>query len=265
MNTRHQNRRQRPPRPLAFTLIEVMISVAIFSMVVAVIYSTWFLILNSSRTAMLAAAQVQRQRVAIHTIEDSLTTIQSFQASPQYYSFIVSNGESSLLSFTSRLPEGFPRGGRYERFSVRRLIFNVEPPPNPDNAFAENANEKDLVMRQYPILTGMDSDEQAFPVVLARNVRKFSVECWDTNAQNWVDEWDTTNSIPPLIKVDLVLGRNSDNLDNSAPTFSISRVIAPPAEMMPTVVQVPSGGNNGSAPNLNLNLGGRSISTGGGR
>ncbi len=250
-----QNRRQ-SPRHAGFTLIEVMISVAIFSMVVAAIYSTWFLILNGTRTAQVAAAQVQRQRITIHSIEESLTTIQSFQASPQYYSFVVSNGDSSSLSFTSRLPDDFPGSGRYSGYSVRRLIFSVEPPPNPANTSVENTGEKDLVLRQYPILTGMSSDEQADPLVLARNVQTFSVECWDTNAMDWVDEWDTTNSIPPLIRVDLVLGRNTDNFGSSTPTFSVSRLISPPSEMMPTIVQVPSGVNNG------LNPGGPGIKVG---
>jgi prepilin-type N-terminal cleavage/methylation domain-containing protein len=244
----------RQPRSLAFTLIEVMIAVAIFSMVVAAIYSIWTLILNSTRTAQQAAAQVQRERIAIHTIEDSLTFIQSFQASPQYYSFVVQNGDTPMLEYTSRLPDDFPRGGRYEGFSVRRLIFTIEPPPNPANTYVDNNGEKDLVMRQYPILTGMDPDEQANPLVLARNVQKFSVECWDTNTGDWSDEWDTTNSIPQMIRVDLELGRNTSNFGNSAPAFSVSRLIAVPCEMMPTIVQVPNGANGIGGAGINLNL-----------
>jgi len=234
-------------RSLAFTLIEVMIAVAIFSMVVAAIYSIWTLILNSTHTAQQAAAQVQRERIAIHTIEDSLTSIQSFQASPQYYSFVVENGDSPMLAYTSRLPDDFPRGGRYEGFSVRRLIFTIEPPPNPGNTFVDNTGEKDLVMRQYPILTGMDPDEQVNPLVLARNVQKFTVECWDTNTGDWDDKWDTTNSIPQLIRVDLELGRNTSNFGNSARAFSTSRIIAVPCQMMPTIVQVPNGANGGAS------------------
>ncbi|MGO8764810.1 MAG: prepilin-type N-terminal cleavage/methylation domain-containing protein [Limisphaerales bacterium] len=242
-------------RPKGFTLIEVMIAMAIFSMVVAAIYSTWYLILRGTHTAQEAAAQVQRERIAIHTIEDSLTSIQSFQASPQYYSFVLENGDSPLLSYSSRLPEDFPRSGRYGGFNVRRLIFTVEPPPNPGNAFVENTSEKDLVLRQYPILTGIDPDEQAAPFVLARNVQTFSVECWDTNTGDWVDEWDNTNAIPPMIRVDLVLGKNATAFGN-APTFSVSRIIAVPSEMMPAIVQMPRGVNNGLPP-MNLNVPGR--------
>ncbi|HEY3760640.1 MAG TPA: prepilin-type N-terminal cleavage/methylation domain-containing protein [Verrucomicrobiae bacterium] len=242
MKMRHQR------RSLAFTLIEVMIAVAIFSMVIAAIFSIWNLINQSLHTAQQAAAQVQRERIAIHSIEDSLISIQSFQASPQYYSFVVQNGDSPMLQFTSELPSDFIGGGRYPNFNVRRLIFTVEPPPNPVNAFTVNANEKDLVLRQYPILTGMSSDEQINPLVLARNVQKFSVECWDTNTEEWSDEWETTNSIPPMVRIDLEVGRNTDNFANSAPAYSVSRIIAIPTQMMPTAVQVPNGNGTTAAP-----------------
>ena len=99
-------------------------------------------------------------------------------------------------------------------------------------------------MRQYPILFGMSSDELKAPIVLARNVQKFSVECWDTNAGDWVDEWDNTNYIPPLVRVDLVLGKNTDNFGKATPTFEASRIISIPAQMAPTIVEVPNGINH---------------------
>ena len=69
----------------AFTLIEIMVAFAIFGMIVAAIYSTWVLILKSSRVGQETAAQIQRERITVRTIEDSLTCIQSFQASMKYY------------------------------------------------------------------------------------------------------------------------------------------------------------------------------------
>jgi len=78
----------------AFTLIEIMVAIAIFGMIVAAIYSTWVLILKSSRVGQEAAAQIQRQRIAVRTIEDSLTCVQSFQASMKYYIFVVQTATS---------------------------------------------------------------------------------------------------------------------------------------------------------------------------
>ena len=239
---------QKSFRLRAFTLIEIMIAFMIFMFVVAAVYSTWMIVVKSAIIGKEAAAQVQRQRIAVRTIENSLTGIQSFQASMQYYSFIVQNGDQPELSFTARLPDIFPRNGKFVQpgtgrdFPVRRLTFTVEPPPDgPGNDSSEN----DLVLRQNPILMDMDPAEQSTPLVLARNVKYFTIECWDTNAQDWATEWDNTNSIPPLIRVTLTLD------GPGAPVLPISCLVAPPAMTMPTFVQRPAiGGGPGSVPTL---------------
>jgi len=216
----------------AFTLIEVMIAMTIFCLVVGAIYSSWDLIWRASRVSQAAAARVQRQRVAIHTLEDSLTCIQSFQASMKYYSFIVSE-DPPELDFTARLPDNFPRNGKFGDLNVRQLQFTLQSGPD---------SEMDLVLRQKPILLDLDADEQKNPLVLARYVQTFKVECWDTNQAEWVTEWDDTNSIPPLIRVELVLGSGNHDYGNAAPARTVSRVIAVPSQTMPVAVQMGSSG-----------------------
>ena len=228
----------------AFTLIEIMVSIVIFSIVVAAIYSTWTVVIRSREVGQEAAAQVQRQRVAIHTIENALTCIQSFQASMQYYSFIVSNGDPAMLSFTARLPNTFPRSGKFGDFHQRRLTFSVEAGPD---------SEKDLVLRQNPILMDMDSDEQSDPLVLARGVKDFIVECWDTNTLDWDTEWDDTNSIPPMLRVTLTLAGTGNADNNLSPQYIVTRDLAIPSETMPTVVQMPRGGGGGGGGGGNKN------------
>jgi prepilin-type N-terminal cleavage/methylation domain-containing protein len=221
----------------AFTLIEIMVAIAIFGMIVAAIYSTWVLILKSSRVGQEAAAQIQRQRIAVRTIEDSLTCVQSFQASMKYYYFVVQNGDQPMLSFTARVPAIFPRNGRFGDFNLRRLTFTVEAGPD---------SEKDLVLRQNPILMDVDSDEQSYPLILARNVKNFAVECLDTN-NGWVTEWNDTNSIPPQVRYTLVLGGH-DDFRGAAPTLGITNVVTMRSSTMPSFVQMPRGGG-GNNPN----------------
>jgi general secretion pathway protein J len=236
----------------AFTLIEIMLAIMIFSLVLAAIYSTWILILRSTKVAQGAAAQVQRQRIAVRTIEDSLMCIQSFQASIQYYTFIVQNGDTPGLSFVARLPDNFPRNGRFGDFNLRRLTYTIEPD-------ADAALGNDLMLRQNPILMDMDQDEQNFPLVLAHNVKGFTIECWDTNALDWTEEWDNTNSIPLMVRVTLALGGKKNDSSVSAPELDITRVIAIPSAMLPSVLQTgtPGGGGVGNqrivAPGNNQN------------
>jgi type II secretion system protein J len=216
-------------RRRAFTLVEIMVSIAIFALLAAAVYSTWVVILKSAHVAQVAAARAQRERIAIRTIEDSLTCIQSFQASIQYYSFIIQNGDQPELSFVARVPDVFPRNGRFDS-NLRRLTFAVEPDAD--------SGGKNLVLRQNEILKDMDPDEQSTPLVLARDVKNFLVECWDTNALDWAQEWDNTNYVPPLVRVTLTLdGNNGSGGGDSARV--IAREIAVPSISVPVVMQKP--------------------------
>lgn len=235
-------KRRMPAVARAFTLIEIMLALAVFTMVIAAIYGTWAVIMKSSTVARDVAAQAQRQRITLRTIEDSLMAIQSFQASPQYYSFVVAGDEdASVLSFTARVPEVFPRNGKFinpntrRDFNLRRLTFSLE---------AGAGYEKSLVLRQNPVLMDLDADEQQFPLVLARNVRKFAVECWDPAKKDWVKEWTdaNTNSIPTLLRVNLVLGGNIA-AGSSAPDFAVARLYSLPSQSLPAAAQ-----NVGSVP-----------------
>jgi prepilin-type N-terminal cleavage/methylation domain-containing protein len=237
--------------PCGFTLIEIMVAIAVFTMVVGAIYSSWILLIRATRAAQDVAAQAQRQRVALRTIEDALMAVQAFQASPQYYSFVVENGEAPLLSFTAKVPDVFPRNGKFDdaatgrKFNLRRLTFSVDPGKD---------GEKDLVLRQNPILMDLDNDEQQYPLVLARNVRKFTVTCWDPQKQDWVDDWENTNMIPQVMVVGLDLGGNTAG-GSSAPDFTVTRLLALPGTMMPAAAQNGSaaGGPGGNPANGLLN------------
>jgi hypothetical protein len=202
---------------------------AIFSVVIAAIYSTWTLILRATQVGQNTAAQAQRQRIALRTIEDSLTCIQSFQASMKYYVFtnLAGSDGRSVLSFTARLPEVFPRNGKFGGFNLRRLTFSVE---------SARGSEKDLVLRQNPVLMDMDVDERQTPLVLARNVEKFTVECWDTNTMDWVNAWDDTNTIPALVRISLGLGGNIGS-GGAAPGLAVVRVVAIPSGTLPFGLQ----------------------------
>ncbi len=214
------------PRPCrAFTLIEIMMAMAIFSMVVTAIYATWTLIIKSAKIGQEAAAQVQRERVAFRTFEDALVCARSFQADLQHYSFVVENGSEPTLSFVARLPEFFPRSGRFGDFDVRRVTFSLENGSD---------GQQQLVLRQTPILMETDETEQQYPFVLSRNVSKMEFELWDARKGKWVDEWTTTNEIPSMIHLTLTYSRHNPDKPYATPqTEVVSRVVDISSTMVP--------------------------------
>lgn len=234
-----------------FTLIEILLALGIFSMLIAALYSTWILVIRATIVGRGTAAQLQRERVAMTTIENSLTCIQSHQASIDYYLFDVQNGEQPILSFTAFLPDSFPRSGEFEGstpngssyldYHLRRVTFSLQ---------GNEQNGKDLVLRQNPVLMDMLPDEQNTPLVLAKNVTDFLVECWDTNTMDWDTAWDATNMIPPLVRVTLGFGSSAGGAQ------LITREISFPSGTMPSMVQAPNyNGGGGGFNNFQMNNG----------
>lgn len=228
-----------------------MVAMMVFSMVIAAIYSTWALVLRASQVGQDAAAQAQRQRVVLRAIGDALMGVESFQASQKYYWFRLANGGEPYLSFVARLPDTYARNGKFvgaaggRDASSRRVTFSL--------AAGENG-EKDLILRQNPVLMDMDQDEEKYPLVLARNVKTFTIEWWGTNNLNepgWSMDWDDsmTNTIPAMLRVHLVMGANVAN-GNSAPEFAATRIYTVPSQMMPAIVQRGGLGGPGGGPGL---------------
>lgn len=216
-----------PPRA-GFTLVEILISLAILSLVVAAIYSSWTAILRASKVGLEAAASAQRSRIAMRKLEDSLTCAQMFSLNAPYYGFVAENGSDAMLSFVARLPQSFPRSGRFGDFDVRRLTYSVEQGKDGHN---------DFVLRQRPILMDFDEDEENFPVVLAQNVKEFSMEFYEPRVRDWVDEWRQTNQLPKLIKFTLsVKQADSHRVQTVQET---TRIVAIPSAGVPQQMQAP--------------------------
>jgi len=207
-----------------FTLIEILVALAIFGLVVTAMYSGWMAILRSSKIGLEAAAQAQRERVAIRTIEEALTEARSFQADLRHYAFVGENGDQAVLSFVARLQKSFPRSGKFGDFDVRRVTFSVEQGPNFENL---------LLLRQSPILMEFDEDEKEHPLVLAKNVKEMVLEFWNPNRGEWADDWTQTNSLPKMVKVTLQFTSPNQRYGSSRVDQEITRIVALPSITVP--------------------------------
>jgi general secretion pathway protein J len=242
MNTAPCHLKRRPAG--AFTLVEILIAIGIFSLVLAAIFSSWTAILRSSKTALNVAASVQRSRISLRMLEDSLGSAQSFGANLPLYSFVAQNGDDAALSFVARLSEQFPRSGKFGEFDVRRLTFTIESAPD---------STRQLVLRQSPILMEPDEDEQKHPIVLAKNVKGFEMQFWDTQKNDWVDTWDNakTNQLPKLVMFTLKV---ADSPTDRQAKEEITRIVSLPSVTVQPIWQSPRIQGQPNNPNLNPNV-----------
>ncbi len=207
-------------RASAFTLLEIMVALALLSVVVMAIYSGWNAIVKGSRVGLDAAAASQRSRISMRTLQDALLSTCMFAQNGKYYGFVAdTEGEFASLSFVARLPSTFSRAGRFDGVDVRRLNFTVESVGESKNC---------LVLRQYPLLLlEPDHVEEEHPLILARDVSKFILEFWDQKSGDWATEWSTTNRLPQMVRITLGLGRLDQY--SSQPQELMFGVVALPA------------------------------------
>jgi prepilin-type N-terminal cleavage/methylation domain-containing protein len=211
-----------------FTLVELMVALGIFTIIMALIYSTWNAIMGATANGLKVAADVQRSRVAIDAVEDAILSSRMFTLNLKYYSFIVDkDGDYSSLALTSRLPKGFIGSGLYRDQVVRRVTFGVEPGADRQN---------DFVMTQMPILLETNAVLQPYSIVLAHDVQFFVLEFWDQRKKAWTDQLLTTNQLPPIVKV--TLGVGSTRTPGVAAEL-MTRTIAIPSLPVPREAQAP--------------------------
>jgi len=217
-----------------------MIAIGILALILTAIFSTWTAILRSIQVGNNAAASVQRARIAIRTIDESLASARMFVKTTRFsqsltnYDFIAVNGSEPLLSFVARLDKFFPRSGKFGDLDVRRVTFFLKE---------GTGSTHDLVLRQQPLLMDEDEDEKRRPLLLAKNVKELQFMFWDSRKNDWTDEWEQVGQLPRLV---MVILKVADRVDSTRADEIITRMVSIPAIPVAETWQmpVPMGGPN---------------------
>ncbi len=206
-------------RPRAFTLVEIMVAIAVFMLIMGSILACWKAIVSGAQTGETAAAMAQRARTSMRAIEDSLNNLEITRANIRYDAFIADTTDPQFasLSFTARLPASFLGSDYFGDNVMRRVIFDVEKDPG------EKLN---LVMTQYPLLAVANDQNPPKSIILARDVSAFVLEFWSPKDEDWLSEFTKTDEVPPMIRITLGTGHSAH--DAKIPFEVISRGVVPP-------------------------------------
>lgn len=179
------------PSAAAFTMVEVLLAIGIFGLVMIAIYSSWSSILRGTRIGLTAAAEVQRTRIAIRSLEESLSAAVMYADNPLYYGFFAdTSGDFAYLSFVARVPESFPGSGLFPGQPLRRVTFHVD-------------GAKNLLLSQSTLL---DISEQPYTIKLAPKTAVFGLEFFNPRMNEWLPEWIATNALPTMVRVAMDFG-----------------------------------------------------------
>jgi hypothetical protein len=212
-------------------MLEVLLAFAIFSMVIIAIYSSWSAIMRGTRTGLTAAAEVQRTRVAIRSLEESLGAAVMYADNPRYYGFYAdTTGPFAYLSFVSRLPESFPGSGLFDGETMRRVTFAVD-------------GQKNLLLMQSSILSVQD---EPYTIQLAPKTAVFAVEFYNARMNEWLTEWISTNALPTMVRVAVDFGDHSTKETITIRTIPLTALaITRAGGAQPQIPGVPGNNNPG--------------------
>ncbi len=190
-----------------FSLMEIMVAVAILGMISTLIYGTFSQSLEIPQYLRNIQERYHKVRIAMDrmTTEISMAYLSKHvdpnsEESPRYIFRVKNEEPGDRIDFTSlahmKMYEDVDESDQCE------IGYFMEPD-------AENTDTYNLMRREQPRIDaepGWGGKKQ----VLAEDVLGFNVRMWDENEKNWVEEWDTTQierfeRMPPFVSIELTI------------------------------------------------------------
>ena len=192
---------QHKKRTNGFTLVEALVAVSILGMVTFMIFRSLLSVLGATKMGTDAADQVQRERVAIKTVEVGLRGMVFYEQNQDMYALEMDliDKDYPYFSFVSRVPPDYLGSREFSGQSLRRLSFFVE----------DIGESRALILEQSHVMRPAEGEEPITVVrsVLAPQLNQFIILFWSTSAEAWIDEWTETDSLPSRVKVEMALTR----------------------------------------------------------
>jgi general secretion pathway protein J len=195
------------PRSSGFTLIEVMIAVAVLAMIGAVTWKSFDSANDLKLRVERAEERDQAGRASLARIarEVSMTFLSEhydhkrFRQRPTFFKLRDGRGDAQLM-ITS--------------FAHERL--HTDAKESDESVFEYRLDRGDdgkiSLFRRVKALIDEEPDRGGERAVLADDVLKFSVEAWDPKDREWRPEWDSNSPqrsggalVPPRVRVSLTM------------------------------------------------------------
>ena len=136
----------------AFTLVEAIVAMGILSMVLVMVYQTFYSVLQTTQIGADATEQVQRERIVLKTIEDALSGVVYYEQNQEHYGFVADtlDFDYPAISFVSRVPPDFLGSKEFGAQSLRRVEFRVEDDETSDGRALVDGGEERVPVVAWP-------------------------------------------------------------------------------------------------------------------
>lgn len=166
-----------------FTLLELLVALAIFAMMAVLAYSGLSTVLTVQANTDQLATQLAQLQVAFGWLGRDLQQQVARPIRDEYGDRQFSiRGESSYLELTRA---GWRNPAQQPRSSLQRVAYRLE---------------KDKLLREYWVVLDRAQDSQAIPLDLLEQVEALQFRFLD-NQQQWHEQWPVSTKKPLTLKL----------------------------------------------------------------
>lgn len=197
-----------------FTLMEVLLAVAILGIVIAAVYSTWNASLNAWRRGTDASESFQRQRIVMEALSELAQSAVFFGASPTLYTVIGTKnpGLGDSVSFVTA-SDAFLPSSEASAAGMRRVTISLEQ---------DDYRRTYLAIVNQPALRPEDQPAESLQAhVISTDVSGFYVRYRNGSDSSWYDTWEDANTPPSAMEFTVVFGTQGDRL----PPIVVTRAV----------------------------------------
>lgn len=210
----------------AFTLIEVLVAVAIMAVAFAIVWSTFTAAVNGWQRGTKLLDQLHRGDFVMEQLVIALRSAAFFSNRPDKYGFRLDesgSGESSrdtiswVTSGLAFLPPDSPLAN-----GLHRLEFGLD---------TDDRGRPAVAIRAWPHLADEEeSDVKGEPWYVSTEVQGFRCRTYNAEDEKWEHEWENTNSVPRLVEITLYLQPFEDYEEPQKLQRLVEIPIAPPLD-----------------------------------
>ncbi len=198
-----------PPRcTAAFTLIELLLALAIFAVVMTMAGASFWSIMKAWNRGNALLDQLHYGEFAMDQLVSALRSAAWFPSKPESYGFWLDDSggtgphAENVISWVTGGSAFLPPESEY-RDGLHRLSVTVEG----------TGRKRALHVSAWPHIVEDPKDASPEEYAVAAGVSGLSCEWYDFEEESWSQDWEETNSLPKLVRLTLTMQPQGEQRD----------------------------------------------------